>query len=234
MRSYLVPQKSTSHARNNFDTIRLAMALLVVWSHSFAIYVGSEDGEPISLLMNGTYNAGNIGVLVFFIISGFLICQSYDQRNTVRKYFERRVRRIYPGYLVATAICAFVIIPIFSSHADLSTKEVFKTLGLNLLLQNYFPPSDVFDGRALNGSLWSIPFEFWCYIGLAILGLSQLLIERWSIVAIASLAMLIRVWLDLTGRKPGGGLVGLIIGWPYEWFIVLPCFLAGVVLSPIP
>lgn len=140
MRSHLVPQKSTSHAGNNFDTIRLAMALLVVWSHSFAIYVGSEDREPISLVMNGTYNAGNIGVLVFFIISGFLICQSYDQRKTVRKYFERRVRRIYPGYMVAIAICAFVVIPIFSSHPDLSAKEVFKTLGLNLLLRNYFHP----------------------------------------------------------------------------------------------
>ena len=206
------------------------MALLVVWSHSFAIYLGSENSEPISLVMNDSYNAGNIGVFVFFIISGFLICQSFDQRKTVPKYFERRVRRIYPGYIVATSICAFVFIPIFSSHADLSATEVFKTLGLNLLLRNYFPPSDVFDGRPLNGSLWSIPFEFWCYIGLAMLGLSRLLKARWSIVAIVCLTMLIRVWLDLTGRKPGGGLAELIIGWQYTWFIVLPCFLAGTAL----
>ena len=174
-----------SHTGNNFDAIRLAMALFVVWSHSFAIYIGSEDTEPISLLMNGTDNAGNVGVLVFFIISGFLICQSFNQRKTVQNYFERRVRRIYPGYMVATAICAFIVIPIFSSHADLSAKEVFKTVGLNLLLRNYFPPSDVFAGRPLNGSLWSIPFEFWCYIGLALLGTLRLLTARWSIVVIA-------------------------------------------------
>ena len=48
--------------------------------------------------------------------------------------------------MVATAICAFIVIPIFSSHADLSAKEVFKTVGLNLLLRNYFPPSDVLLG----------------------------------------------------------------------------------------
>jgi peptidoglycan/LPS O-acetylase OafA/YrhL len=227
---HLAPRLPTSHAGNNFDAIRLVMALFVVWSHSFAIYIGSENTEPISLLMNGTYNAGNIGVLVFFIISGFLICQSFDQRKTLRKYFERRVRRIYPGYMVAIAICAFVIIPIFSSHADLSATEIFKTVGLDLLLRNYFPPSDVFDGRELNGSLWSIPFEFWCYIGLAILGISRLLTARWLIVAIACLTMLARVWLDLTERRPGGGLIQLIIGWQYIWFIVLPCFLAGVVL----
>jgi peptidoglycan/LPS O-acetylase OafA/YrhL len=206
------------------------MAFLVVWSHSFAIYLGSEDREPISLLMNGTYTAGWVGVLVFFIISGFLICQSFEQRKTVKSYFERRVLRIYPGYIVATSICAFVVIPIFSTHSDLSTREVFKTLGLNLLLRNYFPASDVFDGRPLNGSLWSIPYEFWCYIGLAMLGLSRLFTARWPIVAIACLAMLIRVWLELTGRKPGGGFVQSIIGWQYLWFIVLPCFLAGTAL----
>jgi len=226
----LIPQNSTSRARNNFDAIRLAMALLVVWSHSFAIYTASEDREPISLLMNGLYNAGNVGVLVFFIISGFLICQSYNQRKTVRMYFERRMRRIYPGYVIATVVCAFVVIPVFSTHADLSATEVFKTLGLNLLLRNYFPPSNVFDGRALNCPLWSIPFEFWCYIGLAMLGLSRLLALRWPVAAIAGLTMIIRVWLDFTGRAPGGGLVGLIIGWPYEWTVVSPCFLAGVVL----
>jgi peptidoglycan/LPS O-acetylase OafA/YrhL len=230
MESHLAPLKPTSHAANNFDAIRLTMALFVVWSHSFAIYKGSEETEPLSVLLNGTYNAGNIGVLVFFIISGFLICQSYNQRKTIRNYFERRVRRIYPGYLVATAICAFIVIPIFSSHADLNAAEVIKTLGFNLLLQNYFPPSDVFGGLPLNGSLWSIPFEFWCYIGLAMLGFSRLLGERWPIVAIVCLTILVRIWLDLTGRRPGGGFVQIIIGWQYVWFTVLPCFLAGTAL----
>ena len=230
MEGQLVSRQLKSHAGNNFDAIRLAMALLVVWSHAFAIYKGSEDREPISLVMNGTLNAGNIGVFVFFIISGFLICQSFDRRKTLRNYFERRVRRIYPGYMVAAAICAFVVIPIFSSHADLSVTEILKTVGLNLLLRNYFPPSDVFEGGAVNGSLWSIPFEFWCYIGLAMLGLLRLLAARWSIVVIACLTMLVRAWFDLAGRKPGGGLVEFIVGWPYAWFVVLPCFLSGVVL----
>jgi hypothetical protein len=32
---------------NNFDAIRIAMALLVVWSHSFALYFGTEAHEPL-------------------------------------------------------------------------------------------------------------------------------------------------------------------------------------------
>lgn len=228
--AFIGEDPTQSHHTNNFDAIRLAMAILVVWSHSFAIYMGSEDNEPISLLMKGTVNAGNIGVLVFFIISGFLISQSFDRTKTLRTFFERRVRRIYPGYCAATAICAFVVIPIFSSRADLSAPEILKTVGLNLLLRNYFPPSDVFGGRTLNGSLWSIPFEFWCYIGLAFLGWSRLLALRCAIPVIAVVVMTLRVALDLTGHKPGGGLIEFLFGWPYQWTVILPCFLAGATL----
>src|ERR1700683_2532299 len=215
---------------NNFDAIRLFMALAVVWAHSFAIYRGSEATEPISLLLNGTYDAGKIGVLVFFVISGYLICQSYDHHKNNFKFFEKRVRRIYPGYLVTTSICAFIVIPIFAQHYDLSAVQIIKTLGLNLLLKNYFPPSDVFGSGVINGSLWSIPYEFWCYIGIAAMGSIGLFKIRWSVPFIVVIVMALRVWLDLTGRKPGGGIVEFIIGWQYTWFNVLPCFLAGTTL----
>ena len=72
----LVPADEATLRRNNFDAIRLSMSLLVVWSHSFALWLGSESSEPVSLLMAGTYNSGNLGVLAFFAISGFLITLS--------------------------------------------------------------------------------------------------------------------------------------------------------------
>src|SRR5271170_7171739 len=97
---------------NNFDALRLAMALLVVWSHCFALSLPrGEATEPISIITNGHYNAGNIGVMVFFAISGFLICQSFLTTGDTAKFFVKRIRRIYPGFMVATTIGAFVIIP---------------------------------------------------------------------------------------------------------------------------
>jgi peptidoglycan/LPS O-acetylase OafA/YrhL len=135
-RSLLIPYGFALQRRNNFDAIRLAMALLVVWSHSFALYLGSEKTEPLSLLLNGTYNSGNIGVMVFFIISGFLVTQSFVHSKSLSHFMERRVRRIYPGYLVATCICAFVVIPLFSYVRDASALEAIKTIGANLLLRN--------------------------------------------------------------------------------------------------
>ena len=208
------------------------MALLVVWSHSFALHQGSEKNEPLSLLLNGAYNSGNIAVMAFFVISGFLITQSFASSRSTWWFMAKRVRRIYPGYLVATSICAFVIVPLFSGVCDLSALEVAKTIGGNLLLRNHFPPSNIFYSNAvplaLNGSLWSIPVEFWCYIGVAALGLLGLISRRLLIASVTAGILLGRVALDIMDKKPGGGIVGLIIGWPYMWFKILPSFMLGM------
>jgi peptidoglycan/LPS O-acetylase OafA/YrhL len=209
------------------------MALLVVWSHSFALYFGSEDSEPLSQITNGHYNSGNLAVFVFFIISGFLVFQSYENTPSTFRYFNKRMRRIYPGYVVATSICAFIVIPVFSTRSlsDYSSTEIVSTLLLNLVLKNHFPISDAFSqnqSHSINGSLWSIPYEFWCYIGIAALGALRLLKYRFVSLAIITIAMLARLLLDATDRRPGGGILEQIIGWPYLWFSIIPCFMIGL------
>lgn len=221
--------------RNNFDALRLCMALLVIWSHSFALYFGTEAREPVSMLLAGHYNAGNVGVRVFFIVSGFLICHSWLRSPDIADYLGRRIMRIYPGFLVAAAICAFVVVPLFSVQgwAALTPGEVLKSLGSHLLLRDRMPTADTFPDNpiaAVNGALWSIPFEFWCYLATPVIGLLGLLRRRGLLLALAVAIMAVRVWLDLTGRQPGGGVIGLIIGWPYAWFNLAPCFLAGMLV----
>lgn len=234
MKRSLIPTNPAELRANHFNTMRLAMALLVVWSHCFAIYYGTEDFEPISLILDGQYNAGNIGVRVFFAVSGFLIVQSWERSSSAMTYFSKRVRRIFPGYLVAVALCSFVVVPLYSSagYSGVTFDVAGEWLWKNLLLRNYIPPSDAFATnsiRAVNGALWSIPFEFWCYIGVAVLGFSGLLRRRWVVLAALIALMIVKTWLDATGRKPGGGLIGDIIGWPYLWFSMAPSFLIGVV-----
>jgi peptidoglycan/LPS O-acetylase OafA/YrhL len=221
-----------SHRSNNFDALRLILALLVVWSHSFALYLGSERTEWVSLLMGGSHNAGNLAVMGFFVISGFLITQSWTRSRSLGSFAAKRVRRIYPGYLVATTLCAFVVVPLFSDTARIDAAEVARTLGQNLLLRNHMPPSDVFAANplpgAVNGSLWSIPFEAWCYVGVALLGAVGLATSRWALAALTLAVLLARVALDLLGLKPGLGIIGVVIGWPYLWTCILPSFLLGM------
>jgi peptidoglycan/LPS O-acetylase OafA/YrhL len=231
--SLLVPDKTHIRTPNNFDLIRMCMAMLVVWSHSFALYRGSEANEPLSLLTQGTINSGNLAVLVFFMISGFLITQSFDRSTGYWGFLKKRVARIHPGFIVATSICAFVVIPLYSRGTAYTLGTVGRTIGFNLLLQGYFPDPTPFTRNpveALNGSLWSIPFEFWCYLGVFALGGSGFLKPRLRpfLICVFIMLALVRCWLELTGRKPGAGIIGQIIGWPYTWFRVLPCFLAGM------
>jgi peptidoglycan/LPS O-acetylase OafA/YrhL len=214
---------------NNFNTLRLAMAILVLWSHCWALWYGAESFEPLSIILNGTYNAGNIGVLAFFTISGFLITLSWQRSSGFRLYLAKRVARIVPGYFVAMLLCSLVVAPLLSERA-FGRFSGAETLGIasNLLLRGYTVPTPGFDG-ALNGSLWSIPFEFWCYIGVMVVGLLGLLRWRLLVSGGAALVLVGRVLLDDVGKRPGGGgWIGLVFGFPYFWFLVLPPFLLGM------
>ncbi|WP_340317066.1 acyltransferase family protein [Rhizorhabdus argentea] len=229
----LVPSDSSHFGHNNFDAIRLAMALLVVFSHSYALRFGSEEREPLSIVTNGYYNSGEIGVWVFFIISGFLIARSHERSASNRAFMIKRVRRIYPGYLAATTICAFVITPLFAPGFAIGSGEVARTIGGNLLLANHFPLPALFTanpGPAINGSLWSIKYEFLCYLGVLMLGILARPVQRLALPLIYAAILVIWCWLDLSGRRPGGAeLVRAAIGWPYLWFQILPNFLAGMI-----
>jgi len=221
----LVPVDPKKLKENNFNAIRLIMALAVVWSHSFALGIANEDVEPISLLLGNVYNAGNLAVLTFFAVSGFLITDSFIRSANWGIYLRNRVARIYPGYLVAVAICSFVVVPLFSTELHWTREDILGLLS-NFLLKGYIPKSDAFGGGAVNGSLWSIPYEFWCYLGILALGVTGLLRRRIILPAVAAIVIIVRIWLDLTGRHPASVLQP-IIGVAYFWFNVLPPFVLG-------
>jgi len=220
--------------KNNLNTIRLAMALLVVWSHSFALYYGSERREWVSLLLNGTYNAGNIGVMAFFAISGYLITKSFVSSRSASSYMLKRIKRIYPGFLVAIIVCAIVVVPAYSTIMKADGQEAVRVFTHALILKAYWPISDVFAGNArpgaVNGSLWSISYEFWCYLGVLALGVIGLVTNRRLLLVLLFAFLLARVGLDLLDWKPRIGQAEIVIGSVYVWTEILPSFLAGMVI----
>lgn len=65
--------------------------------------------DPISAVLrqiNG-FNLGlpAIGVSLFFLISGFLVTKSFDQRSTARTVISARVMRIFPALMVNVLAC---------------------------------------------------------------------------------------------------------------------------------
>ena len=63
---------AVEHSRSNsFDFLRVSAALLVLYSHSFAL-VGLPEPTP----MAGQFYGG-LAVALFFAMSGYLVCQSW-------------------------------------------------------------------------------------------------------------------------------------------------------------
>ena len=96
---------------NNIDFLRLALALLVVFSHSFPLMHGSDAPEPLGRLTRGQATGGTIAVDAFFILSGFLITASYERSGSLLSFLKKRIARIYPGFLVVSVLAAVCFVP---------------------------------------------------------------------------------------------------------------------------
>ena len=90
-----------AHGRdNNFQLVRLFAAAFVVAFHSYAL-TGRWTHEPLWRIMPET-NFGALGVKIFFVVSGFLVTQSWLSRQSVAPFVAARVLRIYPALVAAT------------------------------------------------------------------------------------------------------------------------------------
>jgi peptidoglycan/LPS O-acetylase OafA/YrhL len=214
---------------NNVDTLRFLLASAVVLSHSFPLGTGSENHEPLRWL-TGQLSLGTLSVNFFFTLSGFLITRSWLRRKSALDYLWRRVGRIYPGFIVAN-LAGALLVTRWALGADAGSAGVhWKTLSAGTLcLGDYWQPG-LFQGNAypevLNGSLWSIPYEFKCYLGVALLGLVGLLSRRMAMLAMF-VAVLVMGFV-LTHTDPGGIILGAVLSTPQKWVQLVPYFLAGM------
>jgi peptidoglycan/LPS O-acetylase OafA/YrhL len=227
-------QRHKASHSNNFDSLRLIFAVLVILSHSFPLTRGSNATEPLSRLTGGQITFGNISVWAFFVISGFLITQSWLRSPHVVKYLKRRVGRIYPGFAVAGLVTAIFIVPAAADRATYAPVSLASYIGSTLRLLSFdYPPLFTANPmpNALNGSLWSVPYEFWCYLGVLALGLTGLLRRRWVVVSIFLAAIGCHLWMDITGWARGLGVISRIFGYPPFWAAVLPFYLAGTLFQ---
>ncbi|WHY76922.1 acyltransferase [Neobacillus sp. WH10] len=171
--------------KNNLDIIRFFAATLVIFSHAYPLTYGNNGSEPFAIFTNGEMTFGELAVSIFFVISGFLITQSFVRSNDPVKYFKARSLRIFPGLIFCVLLSVFILGPIFT---ELSLMDYFKNRDtyeymstITLYLIQYDLPG-VFQTNvwptAVNGSLWTLWYEFFFYIVVAILGVTRLLDRR--------------------------------------------------------
>ena len=139
----------TLKIENNFDILRLILAILVFFAHWNILT--SQD------ISNQLFHLSGYAVHMFFIVSGFLIFWSFDADQNKKHFYIKRFFRIFPLY-------AFLIILqtlFFIGFSDGSTFEVIKYFIANIFFLNFLAPSvcstlSSLEVNAINGSLWTL------------------------------------------------------------------------------
>jgi peptidoglycan/LPS O-acetylase OafA/YrhL len=193
---------------NNVLAIRYAAAASVILFHCYAL-TGRWLDEPLYAAF-APMNLGSLGVEVFFVLSGFLVTQSWLQHPSAKAFAMARVLRIYPALVAATV---FTIV-VAGASGTLTWAEYLSSPTTWRYFVRTASGIDVVDKLpgvfadnpfpyAANGSLWTLPVELRLYVLVGLAGVVGLLARRgaWLIAAIA-LCLAMVAWPDLVPLDP--------------------------------
>jgi peptidoglycan/LPS O-acetylase OafA/YrhL len=146
---------ANEHQSNNFDGLRLLLALCVIWGHQDASKQWAADAA----------------VLAFFVLSGFLVSTSWFSDPDLWRFFLRRFLRIWPALALVVVVSAGASYCLASGPmADierLASVFYLRNLWLHVFDWSFF----AWRPAGMNGSIWTLPFEADLYAALAVLGL---------------------------------------------------------------
>jgi peptidoglycan/LPS O-acetylase OafA/YrhL len=220
---------------NSLNFLRLALAVLVILSH------GRVIGGYSSEFVFSKTTVGILAVYGFFGISGYLIAASVS-RQPIGRYLWQRCLRIFPAFWVCLVVTAFGfglyawdrIHPCGFSCYIHSPNGPFSYIVHNswLRLNQHGiagTPSGVPLPGTWDGSLWTLFYEFLCYLILAVLAITTLLRHRLAVLVLA-----VAVWVAeivITSVPSLNAQFNLFVNYDVSVMLALvPVFLAGSLL----
>lgn len=137
------------------------IAALYVFAHHFAHDYLALEHPRISRL----FVFGQVAVLVFFVLSGFVISFSTSARGKTLEfwpYFVRRFRRIYPIFCAALMLGYAMACVEAGAWVPLRGRDLIGNL---LMLQDGAKAGTWFSPYWENSPLWSLSYEWFFYMG---------------------------------------------------------------------
>lgn len=110
--------------------VRAIAAVLVVLFHITGLVFAYHNYN----YLNGIFKNGDLGVDLFFVLSGFVIYYVHykDVRNPlkIKKYIQKRVIRIYPIYwlLLFIIVPIFILVPSFGGGNVLEFRNIIRSV----------------------------------------------------------------------------------------------------------
>jgi peptidoglycan/LPS O-acetylase OafA/YrhL len=198
--------------RDNILLLRLIAALLVVVGHSFPLArPASWPDDPMLRVFPHT-PSHLVGLMTFFIVSGFLITLSFQRQPHLPRFLRARFLRIWPALAVCVVAWAFVLGPLVSGlppPAYFATGQgdagPYGYAWGNLTFRAFNVLPGVFVANPIpamvNSPLWTIAVEAKLYLCVALVGVLRLLQFRW-VVSAAIVALFVALFAFVVAQSP--------------------------------
>jgi peptidoglycan/LPS O-acetylase OafA/YrhL len=166
----MAPRLSDFRGRdNNFNLIRMFAALLVIEAHACSVTHRGDLLRPIFGL-----GGGDLGVDIFFVLSGYLIAKSWTGKRW-QEFAWARIMRIYPALWVSTILSILLVGLFFSGPGFFAQPSTLSYFWHNATMLPHFSaqinlPGAFGAGHDFNISLWTLPYELQMYFTLAVVG----------------------------------------------------------------
>ena len=152
------------------DGIR-AVACLMVITYHISIVAQVWNMQRLGPLAIALLLAGNSGVTLFFVLSGFLLFLPYAKSllfdtpwPSACLFYLRRALRILPGYYVSLFLMIYVFRPQYFHYDHLKRLVLFLT---------FFMDSSSRTFQRLNGPFWTLAVEWQFYLLLPLFALGM-------------------------------------------------------------
>ncbi len=221
------PQKLTEGSSIYLDIIRSISVQLVVIGHGINYCsIGKYFKPPYFPYMQ------NVAVIIFFILSGFLISNSVfyqlatNKDYSFRSYLIDRFSRIYSAFI--PALIFVIVVDYFSIQTTVDSAYIYsdafnlKTFFGNIFMLQDYPVFGLFDIKITSfGSarpLWTLAIEWWIYLWFGYLMINILKEKKRSILSLLFFVFLciVPAFNLFTGRGNA-----LTIFWLFGVLIVL-------------
>ncbi len=145
------------------DGLRALACLLVVGHHTTQRFNPETSAAWIQNI-HFFGMRGEVGVSLFFVLSGCLLSLPFwhsflnsDRIPSLKLYAINRAARVFPAYWLNLLVCTLTALWVFDQNIN------WWRLISGLLFINSYHYSSFFPAE-LNGPLWSIGLEVWCYL----------------------------------------------------------------------
>ncbi|RCG29998.1 acyltransferase [Sphaerisporangium album] len=137
------------------DALRGLAALVVVFEHSLDALLPEIRGT-----VSPWFDFGQYGVLLFFLISGYVVPVSLERRGSVRGFWITRFFRIYPLWAVAAVIgTAFAVAGVYSVLPGQTADRPWTSLLAHLTMLQ-----DLLQVPSVVNVFWTLSYEMAFYL----------------------------------------------------------------------